>query len=58
MAIVATSTSSEIPTESLQSLDFFVDLLLCSLKHSQWGNHYLIWPFGLADEPGNVSGYH
>ena len=53
MAIVATSISSEIPTESLQSLAFFVSLLLCSLEHSQWGKHYLIWPFGLADETGD-----
>ena len=53
MAIVATLISSEIPTESLQSLAFFVSLLLCSLEHSQWGNHSLIWPFGLADEPGD-----
>ena len=53
MAIVTTSISSEKHTESLQSLAFFVSLLLCSLEHSQWGNNYLIWPFGLADEPGD-----
>ena len=53
MAIVTTSISSEKHIESLQSLAFFVSLLLCSLEHSQWGNNYLIWPFGLADEPGD-----